>query len=80
VENAIKHNVVSNKQPLTIVLSTSENATITVSNPVQPKKDTESGESIGLSNLAERYRLLWNKEIIIRNTEGAFAVEIPLVA
>jgi len=79
VENAIKHNVVSTKQPLTIVFSTSENATITVSNPIQPKKDLESGESIGLSNLAERYRLLWNKEIVIRNTEGIFAVEIPLV-
>ena len=79
VENAIKHNVVSNRQPLTIVFSTSENATITVSNPIQPKKDVESGESIGLSNLAERYRLLWNKEIVIRNTEGIFAVEIPLV-
>ena len=80
VENAIKHNVVSNRQPLTIDLSTSENATITVSNPIQPKRDMESGESIGLSNLTERYRLLWNKEIVIRNTEGIFAVEIPLVA
>ena len=79
VENAIKHNVVSNKQPLTIVFSTSGNATITVSNPIQPKKDPESGESIGLSNLTERYRLLWNKEISIRNTKGMFAVEIPLV-
>jgi len=79
VENAIKHNVVSNRQPLTITFSTSGNATITVSNPIQPKKDVESGESIGLSSLTERYRLLWNKEIVIRNTEGIFAVEIPLV-
>jgi sensor histidine kinase YesM len=79
VENAIKHNVVSNKQPLSITFFTSEKETITVSNPIQPKKDAESGESIGLSNLAERYRLLWNKEIVIRNTEGLFEVEIPLI-
>ncbi|MDR2058237.1 MAG: histidine kinase [Dysgonamonadaceae bacterium] len=80
VENAIKHNVVSNRQPLAITFSTSEKATIKISNPVQPKKDAESGESIGLSNLAERYRLLWSKEIAIRNAGGIFEVEIPLIA
>jgi LytS/YehU family sensor histidine kinase len=79
VENAIKHNVVSNKQPLSITFSTSENETVTVSNPFQPKKDAESGESIGLSNLAERYRLLWNREIAIRNDGNVFEVEIPLI-
>jgi LytS/YehU family sensor histidine kinase len=79
VENAIKHNVVSNKQPLSITFSTSENETITVSNPIQPKKVAESGESIGLSNLAERYRLLWNREIVIRNAGNVFEVEIPLI-
>ncbi|KAA6334597.1 Sensor histidine kinase YpdA [termite gut metagenome] len=79
VENAIKHNVVSNKQPIFITFSTSEKETIKVANPIQPKKNTASGESIGLSNLSERYRLLWNKEITIRNTEGVFEVEIPLI-
>jgi sensor histidine kinase YesM len=78
VENAIKHNVVSNRQPLTITFFTSEKGTITVSNPIQPKKEPEGGESIGLSNLAERYRLLWSKEIVVRNTGGVFEVEIPL--
>lgn len=79
VENAIKHNVVSNRQPLTITFSTSQRATIKVVNPIQPKQDTERGESIGLSNLAERYRLLWNRGIIIRSTGGTFEVEIPLI-
>jgi LytS/YehU family sensor histidine kinase len=79
VENAIKHNVVSNRQPLTITISTSEKETITVSNSIQPKKEEERGESIGLSNLSERYRLLWQKEITIRNTGNLFEVEIPLI-
>jgi LytS/YehU family sensor histidine kinase len=78
VENAIKHNVISNRQPFTITISTSEKETVTVSNPIQPKKDEERGENIGLSNLSERYRLLWKKEIIIRNTGNLFEVEIPL--
>jgi LytS/YehU family sensor histidine kinase len=79
VENAIKHNVASNKQPLSIVFATSTHETISISNSIQPKKDVESGESIGLSNLAERYRLIWNKEIVIRNTKDIFMVEIPLI-
>jgi sensor histidine kinase YesM len=66
VENAIKHNTVSNRQPLVISIFTTDSA-ICVSNPVRPKHEPESGENIGLSNLAERYRLLWNREIRIRN-------------
>ncbi|MDR0686540.1 MAG: histidine kinase [Dysgonamonadaceae bacterium] len=77
VENAIKHNIVSNRQPLVISIFTAETS-ICVSNPVQPKQEPEGGESIGLANLAERYRLLWNREIVIRNEGGRFEVEIPL--
>jgi LytS/YehU family sensor histidine kinase len=79
VENAIKHNVVSNRQPLTVTFTTTDAATICVSNPVQPKKEAENGESIGLSNLAERYRLFADREIAIRQTDGKFEVEIPLM-
>jgi sensor histidine kinase YesM len=78
-ENAIKHNVASNKQPLTVNISTTDAGTIMVANRIQPKIDTETGEGIGLSNLSERYRLLWDKEIVIRNTGEMFEVEIPLI-
>ncbi len=79
VENAIKHNVVSNKQPLSITISTSEDLYISVSNPIQLKKIPETGERIGLDNLAERYRLMWQKEICVYETEGVFEVKIPLI-
>ncbi len=79
VENAIKHNVVSNKQPLTITIASRENATMSVSNPIQPKKEMESGEGIGLANLVERYRLMWKKEILVNKNDERFEVVIPLV-
>ena len=79
VENAIKHNVVSVRQPLTISFVTSDDATITISNPIQLKKELETGEGIGLVNLAERYRLMWQQEIIIAQKDGIFSVEITLV-
>jgi LytS/YehU family sensor histidine kinase len=78
VENAIKHNVVTAKQPLTVTFSTGENGAICVSNPIQLKKEAEAGEGIGLVNLSERYRLMWQQEIIISRNDGVFNVEIYL--
>ena len=79
VENAIKHNVVTTKQPLIISFVTNENGTVCVSNPIQLKKETESGEGIGLANLSERYRLMWQQEIVITQNDGIFKVEIVLL-
>jgi LytS/YehU family sensor histidine kinase len=78
VENAIKHNVVSNKQPLKVKIEGSGD-TVKVSNPIQLKKEVETGERIGLVNLAERYKLMWKKEIITVNTNSTFEVTVPLM-
>ena len=78
VENAIKHNVINDKNPLTIRIETTKEDTIKVSNSIQPKIDVELGEGIGLANLTERYQLLFGKSITIRKN-GFFEVEIPLI-
>lgn len=79
VENAIKHNVISNKQPLMVTISTDPNGMLCVSNLIQPKKEVEAGGGIGLINLAERYRLMWKKEIEIDTSGKVFEVKIPLI-
>jgi sensor histidine kinase YesM len=78
VENAIKHNVVSNKQPLKVTIE-GDGESVKVSNPVQLKKEVETGERIGLVNLAERYKLMWKKEIVTVKTDDIFAVTVPLM-
>jgi LytS/YehU family sensor histidine kinase len=78
VENAIKHNVASNKQPLKVKIE-GEGESIKVSNPIQLKKEVESGERIGLANLAERYKLMWKTEIITVKTANMFEVIVPLM-
>lgn len=78
VENAIKHNIVSKKHPLTITIRT-EGENIVVENPIQPKKEAEQGEGIGLPNLSERYRLRWDKEISVEREDGIFKVTVPLI-
>lgn len=80
VENAIKHNIISTEQPLTIRVATGNDNTVTVSNPVQPKKTPESGAGIGLSNLNERFRLKFQKDITITNIDNTFTVILPLRA
>ena len=78
VENAIKHNVISNRHPLVITIETTQDDTIKVLNTVQPKSGVEHGEGIGLANLTERYEILFQKDIIITKTD-IFCVEIPLI-
>ena len=79
VENAIKHNTISKRYPLTVAIETTDKNTIRVSNKIQPKSEDTSGEGIGLANLAERYKMLYQKEITISNSNGMFSVEIPLI-
>ena len=79
VENAIKHNVISGKQPLVVHIMTTEKGFLKVSNPIQPKIMEELGNGIGLSNLTERYRLKWDRNVEIVNDGHVFEVTLPLV-
>ena len=79
VENAIKHNIISDKHPLEITMRTTEENNLVVLNPIQAKADEPEGEGIGLVNLVARYKLLLGKEVIIRKNDNVFRVEIPLI-
>ena len=79
VENAIKHNVISGKQPLLVSIVTTEEPSLKVSNPIQPKIMEETGNGIGLANLSERYQLKWNKNVEIVNDGTTFEVVLPLI-
>lgn len=81
IENAIKHNLISSKKPLTIHIYTKDANWLTVSNNIQPKFNLshidETG--IGLVNLNKRYMLLFNRSIEIEKEENFFTVNIPLI-
>ena len=79
VENAIKHNVISSKQPLVVSIMTTDDGCLKVFNPVQPKIMEEPGNGIGLANLTERYRLKWDRNVEIVNDGHVFMVTLPLV-
>ena len=79
-ENAIKHNSLTTEQPLQIRISgDSTMSRITVENNLQPRRSIEAGNGVGLSNLAERYRLLGKSGPEISRGQGKFSVTLNLV-
>ncbi|MBR4837424.1 MAG: histidine kinase [Bacteroidales bacterium] len=78
IENSVKHNVISSKQPLVVTLATGDDC-VSVSNPIQMKTKPETSNGIGLANLSERYRLKWNKNVEITNDGNTFMVKLPLL-
>lgn len=78
IENAVKHNEISNRKPLAIHIATNGNGYLSVSNDIQPKWTATPGTGIGLVNLAKRYHLLFKQEIQITE-DKEFTVSIPLI-
>lgn len=80
IENAIKHNVISSVNPLEVNIELQlADKTIGVSNSLQLKPNSE-GTGIGLANLNQRFKLLTNKEIEIKQNETSFCVILPLIS
>lgn len=79
IENAIKHNEISNRRPLTLSIQTKEDGTLVVRNSIQAKLTTSKGPGIGLDNLAKRYRLLFHLDIQISVENDTFCVQLPLI-
>jgi len=77
VENAIKHNIVSETKPLEISIK-GDSEGITVQNNLQEKTIIDSTQT-GLSNIKMRYSLLGSKNIKITKTGDEFCVFVPLL-
>ncbi len=78
VENAVKHNIISDNKPLTIEMYLEEFYLI-VANNLQKKKILESKDKIGLDNIKSRYQILSDKPVIIEESDEKFVVKIPLI-
>ena len=79
IENALKHNIISKSNPLSIEVYTDKGDTITVKNKLQLKTSIENSTKTGLDNIRKRYQFLSNKSIDVRTTRESFIVAIPLL-
>lgn len=82
VENAVKHNIVSAKHPLAVVIrstSNSEQAEIVVENTLQERSEKDPSSSVGLANLASRYGHLSDQKVLVERLPSLFRVTVPLL-
>lgn len=78
IENAIKHNIVSRKSPLTISIWL-ESDTLLIANNLQLKEIKEPSTKLGLQNIMSRYVFLSERKVLVREEADRFLVSIPLL-
>lgn len=79
IENAIKHNIATLKQPLLISIDSSEDGFMIVKNNLQPINIDYPGIGLGLNNIAERYQLLGGMKPEVLKSDKEFTVRLPLL-
>jgi sensor histidine kinase YesM len=78
IENAVKHNEISNSHPLYIKVFC-EMDDLVVANNKQLRTIMPSTTKVGLQNIKERYRFLVDKVVFIEDLEKTFTVKVPLM-
>jgi LytS/YehU family sensor histidine kinase len=78
VENAIKHNIISSQNPLLIRIQSNKDVII-VSNRIQPKAEKQKSLGMGLPNLIKRYKLIAEKNVVVRESNDEFIIQLPII-
>lgn len=79
LENAIKHNIATQRQPLKICIY-QDGLYLCIKNNLQPKNATKHHTGFGLNSIKKRYALLTKETVIINITKAYFEVQIPLIS
>lgn len=77
-ENAVKHNMVTKRDPLLLEI-VSEGNELVVKNNLLPKQQTAESAGIGLQNINKRYKMLFGKDICVTSAHGYFKVLLPII-
>lgn len=78
VENAVKHNIMTEEAPLKVSVANKE-ASLFVNNNIQSRFLLDNSSKMGLQNLQERYRLLYGETVIVNNDGETFSVSIKMI-
>lgn len=78
IENAVKHNIVTDDDPLRINLC-QEGEKIIVQNNKTGKPSNTSSHKVGLENIKKRYAFFTPRDIKV-NDETSFRVELPILS
>jgi LytS/YehU family sensor histidine kinase len=79
VENAVKHNATLPARPLLIRIFSDEVNNLYVLNNLQPKQNAIASNHTGLRNIAAKFRLLNQPDVVVKKTDTCFQVTLPLI-
>lgn len=80
LENMVKHNVLSETEPLYLRIEAQQDDTLLVMNSVRAKCQAKKWSAgSGLQNIRKRYGLLSERDIHVEATSEAFSVTLPLL-
>ena len=78
LENAIKHNIISEQKPLHIQIYI-ENDVLVIQNNFQKKAVLQDGQGVGIQNIISRYHIITDRKVTIEQNEQAFTVKLPIL-
>ncbi|QED37502.1 histidine kinase [Antarcticibacterium arcticum] len=78
LENAIKHNIVSETRPLHIRIYEEGNYLV-VENNFQKKEVLNPRRGVGLANIINRYHIVTNRKVVIDQNSKVFQVKLPIL-
>lgn len=78
LENAVKHNIVTEKNPLHIKIY-EDQGNLIVENNLQIKQIVKKSSGVGLNNIMQRYKLLSKRKVIINQQADSFAIALPML-
>jgi len=79
VENAIKHNIIAQDEPLSITINLTDDQ-MEVTNNLQVKNIIkENSNGVGLTNIKARYEFLTETPVTVDKTNGQFKVTLPII-
>ncbi|MFA6152169.1 MAG: histidine kinase [Chitinophagaceae bacterium] len=79
LENAVKHNTLSESEPLLVIFETTKEGILIVRNNLQKKNNQLFSNKIGLKNIVSKYELLKERSVRYEETTTEFIVYIPLI-
>jgi len=79
IENAIKHNLITDGRPLSIEVEANETHLLVRNSSFVKPSDASENHGSGLKNIEQRYAHFTDLKVEIRKTENYFEVRIPLL-
>lgn len=78
LENAVKHNSISESKPLRIRIYEEENYLV-VENNYQKKEVLQIRKGVGLQNIISRYHIVTNRKVTVEENSKIFRVKLPVL-